>query len=294
MRPFSSAVAPSESLVHSYLRSFHGFAAGLTEDEAEKIAGSPRDTEGHGSHMSSITAGGLVSGASPFALAPAWPGEASLLPALPCTKCAGLTGCSDADMLPAFDDTIADDVDIISISIGPFVARDYFMEAVAIGSFHTMKHGILTSNRPGTLALIWGSLNQYFRPQQHNCDSIGPADAELSKGAVGSIMQGLGPTDVAFTFPVPAFFLNTANGSEVSDYLNSTRRGHSSSVVTGFDRDLITRRPEACFVQYNFWHVHGLPPCHWCGCVRQNDTSDVVSGSYKVGPDDNRQFLKVH
>ncbi|KAF2318942.1 hypothetical protein GH714_011913 [Hevea brasiliensis] len=45
-------------------------------------------------------------------------------------------GCSDADILAAFDDAIADGVDIISISLGGSTPLDYFNDSIAIGAFH--------------------------------------------------------------------------------------------------------------------------------------------------------------
>lgn len=58
-------------------------------------------------------------------------------------------GCSSADILAAFDDAIADGVDIISVSLGYDFPQDYFEDPIAIGSFHAMKNGILTSNSAG-------------------------------------------------------------------------------------------------------------------------------------------------
>ena len=54
-------------------------------------------------------------------------------------------GCTDADILAAFDDAIADGVDIISGSLGGSSVKDYFNDSIAIGSFHAMKKGILTT-----------------------------------------------------------------------------------------------------------------------------------------------------
>ncbi|KAI8564067.1 hypothetical protein RHMOL_Rhmol03G0154200 [Rhododendron molle] len=54
-------------------------------------------------------------------------------------------GCYDADILAALDDAIADGVDIISLSVWG-AAQDYFNDPIAIGAFHSMKNGILTSN----------------------------------------------------------------------------------------------------------------------------------------------------
>ena len=58
-------------------------------------------------------------------------------------------GCSDADTLAAFDDAIADGVDIISLSAGGSVPLNYFNDATAIGAFHAMRNGILTSTAAG-------------------------------------------------------------------------------------------------------------------------------------------------
>lgn len=58
--------------------------------------------------------------------------------------------CSDADVLAAFDDAIADGVDIISMSVGPKRPRpNYFQDPIAIGTFHAMRNGILTSTSAG-------------------------------------------------------------------------------------------------------------------------------------------------
>ncbi|KAM7264287.1 hypothetical protein ACFE04_001970 [Oxalis oulophora] len=110
---------------------------------------SPRDTEGHGTHTSSTAAGAFVSGASlsGFALGTARGGVPSSRIAV--YKVCWSDGCYDADILAAFDDAIADGVDIISISVGGSEPKDYFNDSIAIGSFHAMKKGILTSISAG-------------------------------------------------------------------------------------------------------------------------------------------------
>lgn len=56
--------------------------------------------------------------------------------------CYGLD-CAEADLLAAFDDAIADGVDVISISIGGAAASDYKLDTIAIGSFHAIDRGIV-------------------------------------------------------------------------------------------------------------------------------------------------------
>nr|XP_023919247.1 cucumisin-like [Quercus suber] len=118
---------------------------GIFEEEDIK---SPRDSEGHGTHVASTAAGNIVSMASleGFGLGTARGGVPSARIAM--YKVCWLNGCSDADILAAFDDAIADGVDIISISIGGY-PKNYFTDPIAIGAFHAMRNGILTSASAG-------------------------------------------------------------------------------------------------------------------------------------------------
>ena len=76
--------------------------------------------------------------------------EGCLQPELLCTRSVGpMVVQKLIYILAAFDDAIADGVDIISLSIGGTSAFDYFEDSIAIGAFHAMKKGILTSNSAG-------------------------------------------------------------------------------------------------------------------------------------------------
>ncbi|KAK7849367.1 cucumisin [Quercus suber] len=190
-----------------YTKSFNGFVAKLTKEEAQKLAGmegivsvfpneknystqpghgtswtsprlskeqflkaskiigaryyhsgrklgasefaSPRDSEGHGSHIASIAAGNVVSGASLLGLGTGTARGGVRSARISVYKICWSDGCFVVDILAAFDDAINDGVDIISLSIGGFSPLDYFKDSIAIGAFHAMRNGILTSSFAG-------------------------------------------------------------------------------------------------------------------------------------------------
>lgn len=110
---------------------------------------SPRDTEGHGTHTASTAAGNVVSGASLLGLGAGTARGGTPSARIAVYKICWADGCYDADILAAFDDAIADGVDIISLSVGGSFPLDYFEDSIAIGAFHSMKNGVLTSNAGG-------------------------------------------------------------------------------------------------------------------------------------------------
>lgn len=109
---------------------------------------SPRDTEGHGTHTASTVAGREVCEASLVGLAAGTARGGVPSARIAVYKICWSNGCSSADILAAFDDAIADGVDIISLSVGGG-PQNYFSDSIAIGAFHAMKKGILTSNSAG-------------------------------------------------------------------------------------------------------------------------------------------------
>ncbi|KAL5058528.1 hypothetical protein RYX36_030132 [Vicia faba] len=111
---------------------------------------SARDTIGHGTHTSSTAAGREVHGVSFFDLV-----KGTVRGGVPSSRiaiykiCGADEMCSGSGILGAFDDAIADGVDIISLSIGGPNAKDFLDDPIAIGSFHAMENGILTSQSAG-------------------------------------------------------------------------------------------------------------------------------------------------
>ncbi|XP_047331710.1 cucumisin-like [Impatiens glandulifera] len=120
---------------------------------------SPRDSEGHGSHTASTVAGDLVTSASFSGLASGTARGGVPSARIGVYKACWSDGCSDADILAAFDDAINDGVDLISISIAFSAARPYFSDSIAIGSFHAMRKGILTSMAAGNAGPASGTIS---------------------------------------------------------------------------------------------------------------------------------------
>ncbi|XP_019056354.1 PREDICTED: LOW QUALITY PROTEIN: subtilisin-like protease SBT4.5 [Tarenaya hassleriana] len=110
---------------------------------------SARDHIGHGSHTASTAAGNSVEDASFYGL-----GLGTARGGVPAARIAAYKvcdpgGCSSDGLLSAFDDAIADGVDIITISIGGDTPARLEQDTLAIGAFHAMAKGILTVNSAG-------------------------------------------------------------------------------------------------------------------------------------------------
>lgn len=106
---------------------------------------SPRDAVGHGTHTASTAAGYFVDKANYRGLAAGLARGGAPLAHLAIYKACWGIGCTDADILKAFDKAIHDGVDILSVSIGheiPLFSYIDQRDSIAIGSFHAMAKGI--------------------------------------------------------------------------------------------------------------------------------------------------------
>ncbi|KAF9598028.1 hypothetical protein IFM89_023714 [Coptis chinensis] len=130
----------------------------------------------------------------------------------------------------AFDDAIADRVNVISVSLGSEEPREYFKDPIAIGSFHAMRKGILTSNSAETyLDHFEGSLN--FSPW-----SLTMAARTIDRKFVSQVVLGNGQIftrrigvvmadimdDYASSFPLPTTLISIEDGIKALDYIRTT------------------------------------------------------------------------
>lgn len=106
---------------------------------------SPRDYDGHGTHTSSIAGGAAVSDASYYGVAAGTAKGGSPASRIAVYKVCGNFGCTGSSILAAFDDAIADGVDVLSISIGGYIfdKPDFNKDPIAIGSFHAVEKNVI-------------------------------------------------------------------------------------------------------------------------------------------------------
>ncbi|KAL8468349.1 hypothetical protein ACS0TY_031538 [Phlomoides rotata] len=136
-----------------YLRSYEAYYGRLN---ASLDFRSPRDTNGHGTHTSSTVGGRRVANAaavSGFGTGTA-SGGAPLVRLATYKVCWPILGeaevtCMDDDMLAAFDDAIADGVQVISVSIGGNTSSPYTEDGIAIGALHAVRKNIVVACSAG-------------------------------------------------------------------------------------------------------------------------------------------------
>lgn len=110
---------------------------------------SPRDTLGHGTHTASTSVGRSSAGATFYGLANGVARGMAPNARLAAYKACWIWGCFKSDLLAAFDDAIADGVDVISVSISFVWALQYYNEPIAIGAYAAMKKGIFVAAAAG-------------------------------------------------------------------------------------------------------------------------------------------------
>ncbi|GJN09858.1 hypothetical protein PR202_ga27904 [Eleusine coracana subsp. coracana] len=168
--PLQAAESSNSAKIETF---HHGLISDAVLDGSSKIIGawaydgglsdgqvSPIDDEGHGTHTASTAAGRAVTNASLYGLA-----NGTARGAVPGARlaiykvCWYNTGCASEDVLAAMDDAIADGVDVISASLSTHTAREYPDDALAIGAFHAVRRGVLTSVPAGNCGPKLGTVS---------------------------------------------------------------------------------------------------------------------------------------
>ncbi|XP_016488942.2 CO(2)-response secreted protease isoform X2 [Nicotiana tabacum] len=109
-----------------------------------KMAGSARDENGHGTHVASTAAGSPVAGASYYGLAAGTAKGGSPGSRIAVYRVCTSNGCRGSAIMKAFDDAIADGVDVLSLSLGSSPGfEELSKNPIAIGAFHAVEKGIV-------------------------------------------------------------------------------------------------------------------------------------------------------
>ncbi|KAK4838613.1 hypothetical protein QYF36_015079 [Acer negundo] len=161
----------------------------------DKDIKSPRDAEGHGTHIASIAAGREAAGANYFGLAQGVASGGCPQARIDYKACWAY-GCAYADVLAAFDDAIADGVDIISISLGPSSVLQHFPDDMD------------SRKIKGKIVL---------------CEVIWDGSGVIMAGGVGVIMRAPEFNDVGFSFPFPTTLIKYEDFPGIMEYIRSNK-----------------------------------------------------------------------
>ncbi|XP_047320030.1 subtilisin-like protease SBT4.3 [Impatiens glandulifera] len=216
------------------------------------VGDSTTDTQNHGTHTASTTVGRVVKNANYFGIV-----NGTARGGVPSAKiatykvCKG--HCDSKDIMAAFDDAIADNVDIITISIGSLDPLNISEDVLAISSFHAMQKSILTvqaSNSTNQFSIGEGNKQLvYGKEITRHCNESSAmqcidscVNSDLVKGKIvvcnvnqsdfgffftardynasGVIFRKI-ETDISDNVPFSIVFLNDSDFHYVESYLKS-------------------------------------------------------------------------
>ncbi|KAK8615275.1 hypothetical protein V6N13_069052 [Hibiscus sabdariffa] len=234
------------------------------------VTDSARDTEGHGSHTASTAAGNHIENASFYGLA-----EGTARGGVPSARIAAYKvcnkGCTSQNILAAFDDAIADGVDILTVSLGSYFATVFYVDAIAIGAFHAAEKGILVVQSAGNSG-----------PVARRVASVAPwmlsvAASTTDRSFIDRVVLGNGKTLTGFS--VNSFSLNRTKvplvyGLQASTECNETA---ARACMHGcLNKSLVNNKIVLCDVK------DGLDEAHAAGALGSITKTSLRNISFVV------------
>ncbi|CAN1813474.1 Subtilisin-like protease SBT1.9 [Linum perenne] len=152
----------NSSLCNKKLIGAYFFNKGLIAKEPEiknLTLHSPRDTDGHGTHVASTAAGSPVKSASYFGYALGTARGIAPRARVSVYKASWRYGTVESDVIAAVDQAIRDGVDVLSISLG-YYSEDAFFEydAIASATFAAVERGIFVSASAGNSGSLYNTV----------------------------------------------------------------------------------------------------------------------------------------
>ncbi|XP_047340221.1 subtilisin-like protease SBT4.6 [Impatiens glandulifera] len=176
---------------------------------------SARDNNnGHGTHTASTAVGRVLENTSFFGIA-----NGTARGGVPSARIAVYKVCAafcfNDYVLAAFDDAIADNVDIITISLNIKVRNlKLSSDAFSIGSFHAIEKGILTVHIAGNNGNFGFATTDSFAPWVFTV-------AAKSVGASGVVLRTNETSEYGPIVALPTAILNDSDFLDLTSYLNS-------------------------------------------------------------------------
>ncbi|VAI17599.1 unnamed protein product [Triticum turgidum subsp. durum] len=149
---------------------------------------SPRDVEGHGTHVSSTAAGSEVPSADLFKFAGGRASGVARKARIAMYKaCIPMKDCPDSDVAAAIDAAVSDGVDLISISLGD-TARPFYDDLLAVATFGAERRGVFVvmsgGNDGPTASSITNVAPWMTTVGAATTDRVFPATLRLGNGVV--------------------------------------------------------------------------------------------------------------